>query len=671
MASPLKDVTNMVKDAVQSSVDQARSFIQGTTTDEDNNALHTKEHQSTSGNVDKGLAPPPPLSTGDQESGDVEYTNEMARPKAFSIPDDGNTKKTEKAPVSEQAVETAGASASRTAQTPHAHVSQVIGTDGLHPETAAIVRQVEFYFSDENLVTDQHLLSRTGPGGIGWVSINEILGFKKMRQFKPRSKVKASVATSSMLEMKENKYIRRKAPLKVTPKVAPRMEPKRQRDQLLVQKPWLTKGMLVATGFEEYATDGPITPQQYEEERVLFDVEDAITTRLEYAVTRFSSRKKMHQASLAVFSKFLLLGGFESLTHMFAGGLDKKELEGYDKEEILQMKAKFGVSDVVVDGLDKHSLDAGSWLVDFAGMANAFLSSEFFQHFDWYDEKVLFEATNVLRKFYDYLLHHGVCPEYEEDIYRAIDVCRIANEEVPELARLDSGFPGQFNMAASTLHSGFYAQIRPFDGAADWVLAGDQIGLSDKDAWLAFSAGIMAHATNEQMNEIFRARKNGEKLTVVTEEDIGLEIVRVEQGSEQAAQIYEDDRIKGTFIKRTGKLHCKSWVHPGSAPQDLPPTVTDKKTKTYEFWVEEDILQHCKKGMKLEANVGRLENGIMWLDLVDNVYPSFFKWTLNERMREWKEPGSPKAWMKRASGKQQVEESQDVVKHEIQDETPD
>lgn len=664
----------MVKGAVHSSIDQARSFIHGATTGEDDNALRTKEHsepESSTANVDGEHAPSPRLSTSDPNSRDVEYTEEMACPKVFTIPNDGDGKKIEKASVSEQAVETAAANASRTAQTPNVHSSQVMGTEGLHPETAAIVRQVEFYFSDENLVTDQHLLSRTGPTGTGWVSINEILGFKKMRQFKPRSKVKASLATSSMLEMRQNKVIRRKTPLKVAPQVEPRMNPKRQRDQALVEKPWLTKGILAPTGFEEYATDGPITPQQYEEERVLFDVEDAITTRLEYAVTRFSSRKKMHQASLAVFSKFLLLGGFESLTHMFAGGLDKKELEGYDKEEILQMKAKFGVSDVVVDGLDEHSLDAGSWLVDFAGMAKAFLSSEFFQHFDWYDEKVLFEATNVLCKFYEYLLHHDVCPEYEEDIYRAIDVCLLANEEVPELARLDSGFPGQFNMAASTLHSGFYAQVRPFDGAADWVLAGDQIGLSDKDAWLVLSAGIMAHATNEQMNEVFRARKNGEKLTVITEEDIGLEIVRVEQGSEQAAQIYEDDRIKGTFIKRTGKLHCKSWAHPGSAPRDLPPVVTDKKTKTYEFWVEDDILQHCKKGMKLEANVGRLENGIMWLDLVGNVYPSFFKWTLNERLRDWKEPGPPKAWMKRAGGKQQVEESQDVVKHEIENETPD
>ncbi|KAF2217097.1 hypothetical protein CERZMDRAFT_32474 [Cercospora zeae-maydis SCOH1-5] len=577
-------------------------------------------------------------------------------------------------PPVEQGARTAAPSACHLAEPPTIHLSRGIDAESLHPETEAIVRQVEYYLSDENLVTDQHLLTRTGPNGTGWVSVNEILGFKKMRQYKPRAEVKASVATSKVLEL-QGKFIRRRTPLKIAPKVQPRFEPKSQRDHVLVEKPWLTKGMLRPTGFEEYATEGPITPTQFEEERRLFDPEDAFTTRIEYAVTRFTGRKKMHQASLAVFSKFMRFGGFETLTHMFSGGLGKKELEEYDTEEILQMNARFGVSRSVLDGLDEHSLDSGSWVVDFAGMAKAFLSSEFFQHFNWNDEKVLHDTTNVLRKFYEYLLYHDVCPEYQEDIHRAIEVCHLADEEVPQLARLESGLPGQFNIAASTLHGGLYARIRPLDEGADWVLAGDQVGLSDKDAWLAFSAGIIAHAANEQMNDIFRARKSGKNLTVIMEEDVGLEIVRVEQGTEQAAQIYGDDRISGTFIKRTGKLHCKPWHHPGSAPRDLPPgTAAGDKAKNgepYEFLVEEDILAHCKKGMKLEANVGKLENGIMWLDLVEYAYPTFFKWTLNEQIRDWKEPGPPKAWMQRASGKTRVKENQDVVKHEIADQTPD
>ncbi|KAM3424449.1 hypothetical protein BST61_g6453 [Cercospora zeina] len=667
MASPLKDVTNLVKDAVRSSADQSRSVIQGVTTTEHANGLAGSEHQdqdrvtlnSAPANAEERTAPSHQSSTCDE---------------AFALPGDSDTKENEMVPRSEQGVRTAAPSASHLAEPSPTHLPQGVDAESLHPETEAIVRQVEYYLSDENLVNDQHLLSRTGQAGTGWVSINEILGFKKMRQYKPRSKVKASVATSKVLEL-QGKFIRRRMPLKIAPKVEPRLDPKRKRDHVLANKPWLTKGMLQPTGFEEYATEGPITPQQFEEERRLFDPEDAFTSRIEYAVTRFTGRKKMHQASRAVFSKFLLFGGFETLTHMFAGGLGKQEFEEYDKEEILQMKANFGVSASVADGVDEHSLDSGSWVVDFAGMAKAFLSSEFFQHFDWDDEKVLHETTNILRKFYEYLLYHDVCPEYQQDIHRAIDTCHLADEEVPQLARLEHGLPGQFNMAASTLHDGLYAHIRPHDEAADWVIAGDQVGLSDNDAWLAFSAGIMAHATNEQMNEIFRARKNGKSLTVNTEEDVGLEIVRVEQGSEQAAQIYEDDRISGTFIKRTGKLHCRPWHHPGSAPRDLPPSIAAedkaKQGEMYEFLVEEDILRYCQKGMKLEANIGKLANGIMWLDAVENVYPTFFKWTLNEQIRAWKEPGPPKAWMQRVGAQTAVEENRDVVKHEIADQTPD
>ncbi|USW57185.1 Putative argonaute-binding protein [Septoria linicola] len=683
MASPLRNVTNIVKDAALAVVDKVKSTtIPVSSTNGDgaveNSSVAVRDMASSTMTDNSSVneqSESVAVSVLDQKVGDpdeeVEYNDNMANEKQFEGPDIGGDNT---AAEEQQIHEDEAAWTSQLHKPASNNVLPGLDFDTPHPDTAEIVRQTEYYFSDDNLAQDAHLLARTGPTGDGWVSINEIMGFKKMRKYRPRSKVKTAIATSEVLEL-DGKFIRRKAPLNVAPRVQPKADPKRERDRLLQEKPWLTKGMLQPTGFEEYATEGPLPPAQFDEERRLFDPEEAFTTRIEYAATRFADRKKMHQASANIFTKFMLFGGFAPNTHMFAGSMDKKELEEYDKEQVLQMTAKMGVSDSVIDGLNSDSIDAGSWTVDFEGMAKAFLSSEFLQHFEWHDVKVVRDTTNVLRKFYEYLLYHDACPEYEDDIRDAIDVCDLANVELPKLAKLALELPGNFNMATSILQSGFYARVRPSDTTAEWVFSEDHLGLSDVDAQLIFSAGLMAHASDDQIDAVCKAQAGGTSLQVTTEEDIGLEIVRVEKTSEAAAKIYDDDRIKGTLIKPTGKLYCKRWYHPGAAPRDVPSEVkANAKTirgKQYEFILEADVLEHCEPGMKLEANVSQLKDGLMWLDLVENVYPTFFKWTLNERVRDWKEPGPPKSWMQRASAKEVGEEVQDVAGHEDEHETPD
>ena len=101
------------------------------------------------------------------------------------------------------------------------------------------------------------------------------------------------------------------------------------------------------------------------------------------------------------------------------------------------------------------------------------------------------------------------------------------------------------------------------------------------------------------------------------------------------------------------------WEIPHARPVDLPDHVVAgkkaRKGKTYTFIVEEDTLKHCVPGMKFDATMKQLENGIIWIDSVDVVFPSFYTWTLNERVRALREPGPPKAWMERANRKRNNE----------------
>lgn len=222
---------------------------------------------------------------------------------------------------------------------PEGNPTHSLAINAPHPDTSQILRQVEFYFSDENLPYDSHLLSFAGSTGDGWVSLNRILGFTKMRKYKPKPNVKAALRQSTFLEVGEKlKYVRRKTPLDGPPQVSPKESEETGVAKNLIEKPWLSKGMLKPTGFEEGFTEAPLKPEEYAREQQLFDPDEAFTIRMEYAVSRYMSKRKMHQGTLNVFSKFLTFGGFDGSPRQFTGGFDEKDLEDYTKDEIMRMK---------------------------------------------------------------------------------------------------------------------------------------------------------------------------------------------------------------------------------------------------------------------------------------------------------------------------------------------
>lgn len=372
------------------------------------------------------------------------------------------------------------------------------------------------------------------------------------------------------------------------------------------------------------------------------------------------SKRKMHQLNLQIFTRFLKFGGFSSGPHQFTGGLtdkDMKEME-LDSEQIAQMKSQFAVSTAVLDGFDPDAngeTDA-AWVVDFEGMAKAFLSSHFMAHFDWREPKTAETACTMLCNFYNYLLFHNVCPEYKDQIFKAREVCAAAEKEFKTLTQANASLPGNFNIACSTLCDGHYARIRPSNPDADWVLEEDKTGLSDEQARKIFATGIIAHGSNQTLGKFQQVVKQELLPDIVSDEEMGLEVVRVEDCAGNAKAIYDDEKLKDTIVKPTGKLHCIRWDLPHRPPKDLPAhVVAERKAKIgkpYEFIVEEETLKYCYPGLKLEGIVKELNLGIMCIDSIEYVYPSFFNWTLNEPYRDWKEPGPPKAWMLRQMGKE-------------------
>ena len=546
-----------------------------------------------------------------------------------------------------------------------------------HPQATDILRQIDHYFSDDNLRQDAHLLALFKVGE-GKVSLNEVLGFPRMRKFKPKSAVKEVVKQSTVVEVVDNgKRLRRREPLQKSITVVPKLSEDRKKYVVPEDKPWLTKGMMKPTGFEEFATSGPIDPKEYEEDRMVYDPDNAFTERIEIAIRKFSARRKMHQETRLIFNKYMTYGGMDCGPGQFTGGVDSRTKEELTKKEIAELTSVYNVSERVLDGfIEEEEGEKPTYLVDFEATAKGFLSSQFQSICNWYDPKQVMTSTNVLRNFYNYLLLHDVCPEYNCQLHAARKVCDLAEQELLKLSVVDARLPGGFNKACSALTGGNYAGLHAATG--DWAQEGDDIGWTTDDAKLIFVTGIFAYGKEEQLKKVESIKDSGQEFTkaikVVNEEDsIGLEVVSVEPANGRALQLYEDVRFTNTIVKKMGKLRCKRWDVPHGKLQDLPDWViqTRKDEDDFEFLLEDETLKFCYPGMKMEARVKELDLGIKFIDYFEATYVSFFTWLWNERIREYKEPGPPTSWMKRANAQKGVngsaeagEESSDLVNDE-------
>lgn len=530
---------------------------------------------------------------------------------------------------------------------------QSMGTVPPHPKTDEIIRQVEFYFSDENLPHDAHLLAKTGGDGNGLVSIKHIHGFRKMSKYKPYSAVRAALRLSDKVEVVDNKYLRRCVPLTVPLKVVPKLNTEENaRREILAAKPWLTKGMLKPTGFEEYATEGPIRPEEYAEERKLYDPEEAFYIRIESAVARYTAKRKMHSLTADIFTQFLMFGGFDTGQRQFSGASKKEDAESMSKDELAQIYSNFTIAEEVSDGsMPLHENGSPTWIVDFATMTRAFFSSRFMARFAWYDAATVETACNVLKNFFNYLVYHDVCPEFEDDILASRLICNVAEKELLQMEVAVRSMPGIFNEACSKLHLESWSDLwhdKPARPEQEWKPDGDEHSLSNREAFATFAATIMAHGTEEQATKLEQLTDQQRTPSTVWSRGIGLEVVRIEhfKGADDTATVFGDERVKKSSIYTTGKLHCRLWEIPHAPPQDLPPAIIaaleTEVGDEFVFFMEDEALKHYYPGMKLEADVRKSETGVTWINRIDNLYPSFFTWTGNERIRQYKIPGPPR-----------------------------
>ncbi|KAM0716860.1 hypothetical protein Q7P37_006712 [Cladosporium fusiforme] len=503
-----------------------------------------------------------------------------------------------------------------------------------------ILRQVEHYFSDENLQYDVHLLGKLQEGN-GMVSVKHILHFPRMRKYKPASAVREILKESAVIEIINNKHIKRRQPFdmakaKVTGKVNVDVEVAKRKAALDVN-PHLTKNMLKRTGFEHDHVEPDLSPEEQQAELEQYSTEHPIYERIETAVLRYKMNRKLHQETARVFHAYLKYGGFDERPSMFTGGTSKADEESLSKEEKARRKQINFVSNDVIRSFEGQD---GKWFVDFEGVTKGFFSTNFPKFFLFHDDpqhdkEVTHAACNVLRNFFNYLLYHNVCAEYTEQIQAARDALEAIEIEYLEMAAIQQVFPGSFNIACSTLFKGHYSNVH-YQG--DWMTPEEaamaQKGFSDPEAKAIVNAGVAAFASLEQLDTITPGSNID---TVDTEDDVGLEVIEIVPGRHTLPEAQEVfSKLENTIVPSMGKLICKRYHFPQAPPLDLPPNLPPS-IDTFVFLMDEDSLQKCYLGLKFMATVKEMNVGLHYIDHWTECHGTFYTWCWNEKARKAKE----------------------------------
>ena len=250
-------------------------------------------------------------------------------------------------------------------------------------------------------------------------------------------------------------------------------------------------------------------------------------------------------------------------------------------------------------------------------------------------------CTSTISNFLNYLIHHDVCAEYRDDIDATRALCRQAEKELWQIVRANAMLPGNFNQACSIIYGGSYQNN--YIGDQDWAQGLEEHkGMDPKLARHTFKYGFTANASDE-MYERYKSQAASRSIGITSSIDTGLEVTELILADRQTLKIYDHQSAAG--LRALGKLKARTWYHPGDPDEDLTEEeeqaggVTSREVKEYEFWVEDELLQRCFVGMKLETTVRHLSFGLDFFEDVTGLYCSFYRILPNELMLGWKEPG--------------------------------
>lgn len=392
--------------------------------------------------------------------------------------------------------------------------------------------------------------------------------------------------------------------------------------------------------------------------------------RILTAIARFERTRKLTNDRRDILFKYLAFGGVETGPNQFQGGRDT---EGMDKTQIAHTLTQASINQNKRDLGTETSL----YEVDFQGVMKGFLSRRAQDIFGFETREQVSAVTTTLERFMDYLLQHDVCPEYREDVLAARNLCREAQSELWDVAEATRRFPGDFNIACSTLFGGSYAQ--GYDGDVSWRPESEQptfVGMRPEEARQVIHFGVAGAASEDVYQRYLHAIHGDGVLEVVSvQEYVGFEITSIVPPTAECKQLYT---TASQHFRPVGRVHAKPWTNPDMPSEDLteeekqalslPSSRSSRDDETEYVFVVESILQsYLRVGMKVEATIRTLNCGITFFDQVLNVFPTFDEYLVNEMMLGWKEPRPVKGAFDYVESEEDDDDDGDRSDHEEDD----
>ncbi|KAL7934379.1 Argonaute siRNA chaperone complex subunit Arb1 domain-containing protein [Trichoderma chlorosporum] len=379
-------------------------------------------------------------------------------------------------------------------------------------------------------------------------------------------------------------------------------------------------------GFEEYFADPPMTPQEaMEEKKEIYSPDLSFEKRMQSCIQRFRSRRRIQYPRDTYFNDYLFLGGVDT-KHGAYTGLDPKELKQLTPAQRREATARDVVYEGTGGGDRFYDGDETKWTVDFAGVAAGFLSRAIIPLTGLQTEPME-DAIDVIENFLRYVLHHDVCPEYEENVKEAMELCAMAKEEWPMLNSLQTALPGLFNLAAMEL----FSKTEPDAWAFDLFQVPEGF-----DAKSVFYSAVAMLDDAKMLEHLF-----GDAVKLVDQYECTMEVTKVSLPIKGLVERFEKLAITTNDNKKIrllplGKLTLKpATIEDGWVEPDMQHPLQGKEIDLY---FEQNILTNLKPGMKMTLEICDLGADIRFVKHIRKIVPSFYTFLPQELMVHFRAP---------------------------------
>lgn len=320
------------------------------------------------------------------------------------------------------------------------------------------------------------------------------------------------------------------------------------------------------------------------------------------------------------------------------GGFDTAGLDGEEKRRLAAVDTIYGGSGSVMDRF--YSAGSEHWSVDFAGVVAGFLSSMVPQ-LCFYEDRTIGRAVSLIENFLKYVLHHDVCPEYDDQVREALRLCDLARTELPLSYECVRSFPGEFNWAATRFFCNGnpdpQSRDRPAAAIPGWFEPREGL---DPDRVLR--AGVLLLGSEEQCKRLVET--GPQKIRVVSTSIVHLEVAEIRRPTAEVAKLF------GCIRASTPEHDREVWCRPMGTAVLRPCRIEDgwdytdlwnspSYPKADETYILDDaLLARMRPGFKLVAKVQELSIGLRFIEEVNRVLVSFYEFLPQELMMDFREP---------------------------------